>query len=234
MRFHGPTLTRRTHRPVRRKIASPGPSFTPAFSPTPRGPPDRPACQVEERHPLQAGNIDQDPAGREPGLDRFHALLRAALAALDLGDLETVVSAPDNRTDRARPRGCGWCCETKILCTVPPPVISNGPRLAPGAFGVSGADSVIRVLAREMALPVLTSLAASLRFASVTRFMVPTSSSLPQRPQFETSLNNCSNSATVCGARFALLSGATWARPVVPRGVPTTQAPPSPRCLRML
>ncbi len=48
--------------------------------------------------------------------------------------------------------------------------------------GVSGSKST----ASEKTLPVRTQAAASIRFAGVIRFAVPSSSSSPQRPQFET------------------------------------------------
>src|SRR5439155_1223593 len=59
------------------------------------------------------------------------------------------------------------------------------------AFSVSGS------LASETETPSLTSAAACFRFAGVMRFIVPISSSLPQRPQFDKSFFHCSYWAVV-------------------------------------
>src|SRR5206468_1061387 len=58
-------------------------------------------------------------------------------------------------------------------------------------FSVSGS------LASETETPSLTSAAACFRFAGVMRFIVPISSSLPQRPQFDRSFFHCSYWAVV-------------------------------------
>src|SRR5262249_12754908 len=66
--------------------------------------------------------------------------------------------------------------------------------------GTSTFFSVYAFEASETDTPSLTSVAAALRFAGVTRFSVPSSSSLPHRPQFVSSVRHRSYSACVIRA----------------------------------
>ena len=70
---------------------------------------------------------------------------------------------------------------------------------------MSATASVTRVCDNDTAMPAFTSDAACFRLASVTRFIVPSWSSLPQRPQFEIDLKRLSYSAIVCGPSCGFL-----------------------------
>ena len=65
--------------------------------------------------------------------------------------------------------------------------------------GLSGASSGIGLCESETLTPLRTSAAAAWRFSGVIRLNVPTWSSAPQRPQFETSSKKASNSAALRG-----------------------------------
>src|SRR5712692_11779488 len=59
-------------------------------------------------------------------------------------------------------------------------------------------------------VPVFTRAAACLRFAEVIRFRAPSSSSLPQRPQLESSVIHRANCSFVTLLRFAGWSDGGW------------------------
>ena len=62
-------------------------------------------------------------------------------------------------------------------------------------LALSSSCTVLRSSAIDTETPSRTNAAAALLFAGVTRFSVPSSSSSPQRPQFEISCIQASNSA---------------------------------------
>src|SRR5262245_2782660 len=74
--------------------------------------------------------------------------------------------------------------------------------------GTSTPFSVSAFEDSDTATPSLTSLAAWARLASVTRLSVPSSSSLPQRPQLVSSVCQRSYSALVTSGREDVLCGA--------------------------
>ena len=74
------------------------------------------------------------------------------------------------------------------------------------ASGLSTASSGIGLCASETVRPRRTSAAASRVFSGVTRFIVPSSSSAPQRPQLLSSWNIASNSSMLRGSRGSCVS----------------------------
>ena len=79
------------------------------------------------------------------------------------------------------------------------------------ASGLSGASSGIGLCDSETVMPRCTSAAAARVFSGVIRFIVPSSSSAPQRPQLLISWNIASNSATLRGLRGSCVSTVTAA-----------------------
>ena len=71
--------------------------------------------------------------------------------------------------------------------------------------GLSGWTPGIGLCDRDTVRPRVASARACRRFSRVIRLAVPSSSSAPQRPQFLTSSNSASNSASSCGP------GPSWA-----------------------
>src|SRR5687768_12927345 len=96
--------------------------------------------------------------------------------------------------------------------------------------GTSSLFTVSASEARDTVTPSLTSAAACLRFAGVTRFSVPISSSFPQRPQFESSVCQRSNWARVTSGRepaagdWAVDGGGTAEKIVAPISTDRTTA----------
>src|SRR5262245_14831324 len=87
--------------------------------------------------------------------------------------------------------------------------------------------SVSRSRARETDTPSLTSAAACLRFAGVIRFAAPIWSSLPQRPQLDSSLDQRAMSSLV--ALSGSCARADAARPINVTNSTTTD--PTLRCI---
>src|ERR1700730_6070861 len=85
--------------------------------------------------------------------------------------------------------------------------------------------------ASETVMPSLTSAAACFRFAGVTRLSAPSVSSLPQRPQFDSSVFQRSYSTLVTGASNVDATVSLWKRgarvPAPPTPTTTSVATPT-------
>src|SRR5688572_29956834 len=88
--------------------------------------------------------------------------------------------------------------------------------------GTSSLFAVSASEARDTVTPSLTSDAACFRLAGVTRFSVPSSSSFPQRPQFDSSVCQRSYSARVMSGRELAAGDCA----VIGGGVVANTAPP--------
>src|SRR5206468_239257 len=204
---HGPSLARRAHRPQRISIASPAIAFTPAF-------------RSQASRSSEKIRVPGSRYGTPFNLGMSYSTARVTIPPF-MVRMEFLAAPPSLVTRPATgypfhifpPKNL---CANESRWVVPAPWMQGYATrsVAPASPAVTIAHStghgtsmsffVKAFDANDTDTPSLTRAAAALRLAGVTKFSVPISSSLPQRPQFESSVCQCSYS--VCET-----SGCAWA-----------------------